>query len=128
MSLHQDLANGRWFTFSLAEQLGNVGSEVSRAVRWQKHGDSSYWGAVTRAFELMDLTIADPRWRHRLKEILRVREVMADAVFGGKEYETTWDGLIRYFDVFALQHQAMRLRSTNAIDNERRLPSKTTVS
>jgi hypothetical protein len=31
---HRDLAAGRWWQLSLAEQLGNIGSEVSRAVRW----------------------------------------------------------------------------------------------
>ena len=34
---HQSLAEGRWFTLSLAEQLANIGSEVSRAIR-------STWG------------------------------------------------------------------------------------
>ena len=32
---HQDLADGRWWELSLAEQLGHVGSEVSRAIRWR---------------------------------------------------------------------------------------------
>ncbi len=33
---HQELAAGRWSRLSLAEQLGNVGSEVGRMRRW--HG------------------------------------------------------------------------------------------
>ncbi len=32
---HTNLAEGRWHRFSLAEQLGHVGSEVSRAFRWE---------------------------------------------------------------------------------------------
>ena len=31
---HQDAARGRWQTLTLAEQFGNVGSEISRAIRW----------------------------------------------------------------------------------------------
>lgn len=31
---HRDLAAGRWWTVWMAEQLGNIGSEVSRAARW----------------------------------------------------------------------------------------------
>jgi hypothetical protein len=31
---HRELAAGRWWELSIAEQLGNIGSEVSRAVRW----------------------------------------------------------------------------------------------
>lgn len=33
---HQNLADGRWFTLTLAQQLGNAGSEVGRALNWQK--------------------------------------------------------------------------------------------
>ena len=38
-ALHQSLAAGRWFELSLAEQLGNVGSEVGRALARQKKDD-----------------------------------------------------------------------------------------
>ena len=31
---HRDLAAGRWQALSLQEQLGNIGSEISRAARW----------------------------------------------------------------------------------------------
>ena len=31
---HRDLAAGRWWELSLAAQLGNVGSEIGRALRW----------------------------------------------------------------------------------------------
>jgi len=58
--------------------------------------------AIDRAFELLDLTIADSRWRSRLKEIVRTRELLADAMFGGKEYKTSLKDLDRYFFHFAL--------------------------
>ena len=32
---HQELANGRWKEMPLALQMGNVGSEVSRALKWK---------------------------------------------------------------------------------------------
>jgi hypothetical protein len=36
MSIHTDLAAGRWSTLTLAEQLAHVGSEVERALRaWE---------------------------------------------------------------------------------------------
>jgi hypothetical protein len=31
---HPDLASGRWWNLSLFEQSGNVGTEISRAIRW----------------------------------------------------------------------------------------------
>jgi hypothetical protein len=50
-------------------------------------------GAVVRALELFDLTLSDPRWRKRLKEIARAREVFCDAVHGGQTYNTTLEDL-----------------------------------
>lgn len=101
-TFHKTLAAGRWQTFSLAEQLGNIGSEVSRAKNWQGKDEKLFWSAVERASELFDLTLQDPRWRGRLREIARAREVFADAVTGGKEYKSSLGELARYFDTFAL--------------------------
>jgi len=33
--MHKELAEGRWFQLSLMEQLGNIGSEVGRALHAQ---------------------------------------------------------------------------------------------
>ena len=65
---------------TLAEQLGNVGSEYERALRWKQKGNAKYFeGAFARMLELLDLTIADPRWQnHRLKELCRLRELICD--------------------------------------------------
>lgn len=99
---HQSLAAGRWQTLSLAEQLGNIGSEVGRASRWQDKDLKLFRGAVERALELFDLTAADPRWRNRLKEILRAREIFLDAIEGGENYGSTLEDLEQYFLLFAL--------------------------
>src|SRR3989344_411372 len=63
----------RWHALSLADQLGNIGSEVGRARTWQGKDEKSFWGAVSRALELLDLTQADPRWKARRHEINRRR-------------------------------------------------------
>ena len=68
---HHDL--GRWWTLSIAEQFGNVGSEVGRAIRW---------------------SVA------RLHEIARAREVVAD-FFAGRNHSTA-SSLQKYFDAYAL--------------------------
>jgi len=99
---HQEAALGRWASLSLVEQMGHVGSEVSRAARWQGKNESLHEKAVDRAFELLDLTINDARWRFRLKELVRVREILADAVLGGQEYGSQLIDLDRYFLYFAL--------------------------
>jgi len=98
---HKELARGRWFELSLAEQMGNIGSEVSRASRWQGKDEKLFQGAVERALELFDLTLSDERWRGRRREIARAREVFCDAVYGGKLYQSFLPDLKRYFDYFA---------------------------
>lgn len=105
---HRDLAAGRWEQLSLAEQLANVGSEVGRMLRWRGRDAHLMTGAFERALELLDLTLADPRWRDRLREIARARELLCDAATGGKEYGTTLEDLDRYFLAFAVAARAGR--------------------
>ena len=93
----------------MAEQLGNIGSEVSRAMRWQEKDEKLFADAIERALELFDLTLQDSRWKHRMKEICRAREVLCDTVFGSRVYSTSLADLNRYFTQFAL---AARLAST----------------
>lgn len=101
-AVHAELAAGRWFSLSLKEQLGNIGSEVSRAGKSQGRNEARFNGAVNRALDLFDLTLADPRWRGRRHELARAREVFCDAVYGGKLYGASFGNLQPYFDQFAL--------------------------
>lgn len=109
---HRDLAAGRWWELTICEQLGNVGSEVSRAFRWQPRDPRVAGTAFARALELLDLTLDDPRHRQseaRLREIARAREVLVDLFAGTNEYGSTPASLQRYFDAFAIA--ATRQRS-----------------
>jgi hypothetical protein len=102
---HRDMTGGRWWTLTLAEQLGHIGSEISRASSWRSRNAETARGALHRALELFDLTLADPRLkpsRARLREIARAREVVADYFAGGNVYGSTAASLQRYFDQFAL--------------------------
>lgn len=99
---HQDLANGRWFTMTLAEQMGNTGSEIHRLVLSQNKDQDRFDSAFDRALELIDLTLADPRWKKRYKEIARVREVLCDIYFGENQYNTSLEDLDDYFFQFGL--------------------------
>ena len=100
--LHGDSILERWGKMSLVEQMGNIGSEVSRAGLTEKNDSEMFDGAVARALELFDLTLSDSRWRGRLLEIGRAREVFCDAVLGGKEYDSDLSSLQSYFDQFAM--------------------------
>ncbi|HBD05602.1 TPA: hypothetical protein DCZ32_04040 [Candidatus Uhrbacteria bacterium] len=90
------------------EQLGNIGSEVGRAANWQGRDEKLFNGAVDRALELFDLTLADPRWieKKRLKEIGIAKDVFADGVHGGHDYNTNLKDLEKYFYPFALAARA----------------------
>lgn len=101
MTSHLEEARECWSKFSLEEQLGNIGSEVSRAIRAKKEPEY-YWGAISRALDLFYLTILDPRWKGRLREIVRVKELFCAAALGSTEFKTTLEDLDRYFTYFAL--------------------------
>jgi len=105
---HGTLAGGGWHRLTFAEQMGNIGSEVHRALRWQGKDQGLFDGAVARALELLDLTIRDLRWRGRLRELTRAREILCDAILGGKEYGSCLTDLDRYFFQFAFAARAQR--------------------
>ena len=100
--IHKELAKGKWFQLSLCEQLGNIGSEVNRALCWKDKDQNNFEGAVERALELFELTLKDPRWKKRLREIARARELFCDAITGGKEYKTSLKDLNQYFFNYAI--------------------------
>ena len=113
---HPDLAAGRWHTLSLANQLGNVGSEYERASSWKERGDEIRFElAFARLLELVDLTIADPRWRnHRLKELTRLREVICDELFSEiPEFNHPTD-LREYFLYFGILARSERDNAADA--------------
>jgi hypothetical protein len=101
--MHQNLANGKWQELTLIEQLANIGAEVGRALSWKTKGDTKKsQNAMERGLELLDLTINDSRWRHRLKEITRIREIICDYFYGDNEYQSTIESLDKYFLQFAI--------------------------
>ena len=109
-ALHANLASGRWHTLTLAEQLGNVGSDVGRAIRAKAQGDDvRLQGALDRALELFDLTLTDERWRGpRRREIARAREVVCDFLVGDNEYASTAASLDAYFLPYAVAARMCR--------------------
>lgn len=101
-TIHTDLANGRWYTMTLSQQMGNIGSEIHRLVLSQNKDQSRFDSAFDRALELIDLTLSDPRWKTGYKEIARVREVLCDIFFGQNQYDTSIEALDNYFFQFGL--------------------------
>jgi hypothetical protein len=107
--INSSLKSGRWNTFSLAFQLANVGSDFGRALRGKVSDDHArMWSALERCLELLDLTIADPKHRKRLRELCRLREVLCDFFVGDNEYRSTGESLDRYFLAFNIEAQKER--------------------
>lgn len=104
MTIHAGMASGRWSTLTLAEQLGNAGADVGRAIRSGQEGDRGRFdAALDRALELLDLTLADPRWLGpRMREIARIREVVCDFLVGDNVYGSTAELVEGYFLAFAM--------------------------
>ena len=106
---HRELAAGKWYQFSLVEQLANTGSEVERALNWRQRGNVEYsTRAIERALELLDLTIADARHRGRLRELTRVREVLVDYFYADNRFGSSPARWRTYFNAFAVAARAGR--------------------
>jgi hypothetical protein len=103
----------RWATFSIMEQLANVGSEVARTIRAHEAGNASRFdSALARALELFDLTAADARWRGpRRREILRAREEFCRLFFSDTPPADSIPGLQRYFLYAAIAANRQRAAS-----------------
>ncbi len=108
---HPGLAAGGWQRLSLLEQLANVGSEVERAMSWASRGNTPYSErARDRGLELLDLTIADPRHRGRLKELTRLREVLLDFFVGENRYGSSEEAWRSYFGAYGSGAALVRQR------------------
>ena len=97
---HKNLAQGRWLEFSFFEQMANIGSEVERAIKWREKNAEYGRLASDRALELLDLTIADPKNLKRLKELFRLREVLADYFYFDNIYKSNVQNWRSYFKAF----------------------------
>ncbi len=108
---HRDLTQQHWADFSLREQLANIGSEVIRAGRWKRKGNTPYATlAFHRALELIDLTLSQPLSLPALSEITRLREVLVDFYSGENLYRSSDQLWESYFNAFSFA--AARQRET----------------
>lgn len=97
---HKKLAAGRWAVLSFFEQMANVGSEVERAIKWRGKNKEYSRGAIERALELLDLTADDSKNIRRLRELLRLREVLVDSFCFDNIYGSTDEKWQNYFLAF----------------------------
>ena len=94
----------RWAQLTIYEQLGNVSSEVGRAINATRAGKANRaQGAIDRAVDLLDATIEVlvQQRSPRVKEVLRAREEFLRLFFDGT-FEEDADNIAKYFNFFAM--------------------------
>lgn len=101
---HLRLAAGRWHEFTLAVQLGNIGSEFERASRaLTAKNDTRFRAASDRLYELLDLSVSDPKLSlTQRREVARLRESISETLFGSTQTEASRNGLSKYFYYFGV--------------------------
>ncbi len=101
----------KWKDYSIFEQMANIGAEVGRAINWQKKNNKKMsLNAFYRALELIDFTVDDKKNKNYLKEILRLRELLADYLVGDNFYksnDSSWEKYFYYFNI-AARNQFLR--------------------
>lgn len=89
----------KWMKMSLAQQMGNIGSEFSRMISLKEKGDlKNAQNSFDRVLELLDLTIS----QRKNRELFRLREVLCDLFLGTNFYKVSTKFLKDYFLFFAL--------------------------
>jgi len=79
LTFHKNLNEEKWFSHSYSQQVLMIANELNRAKNFifsKKFSEVN--SCYERAFELVDLTSADPKWSdNRLRELRRFRELLA---------------------------------------------------
>ena len=87
--------------------MGNIGSEVSRSLKWAAKGNKARAAiAIDRALELFDFTIsANVKNPPRLREVLIAREEFCDYFFNDNSWHTDPIKMQKYYDGFVMMTQ-----------------------
>mgnify|MGYP005725221175 CR=1 FL=1 len=77
----------RWNEFSFPEQMGNIASEISRAIRFENEGDEKHRrSSLLRVLEIIPLTIDSQESQRNVKELCRLHEIVADWLIQSRVY------------------------------------------
>ncbi|MGC8916236.1 MAG: hypothetical protein ACP5NF_04590 [Thermoanaerobaculum sp.] len=112
-AFYSNLSAERWFSLSIVGQMANIGSDVVRAARFRDRDPERAWAALSRALELFELTLRDPKNRSLcpLQELCRAKEFFVGAFLGCSEFASL-DDMVRYFDFFAWAYARERERAS----------------
>jgi hypothetical protein len=102
----------RWAALTLDDQIGNLGTDVARAVRAKVSGAEkrlAMWLAIVRTE--FEMTVEDPRWELERAEIERQRSRVEDFLTGPNHHGLTPESLDAYFYPFAVRSNEARWSS-----------------
>ena len=101
----------RWAELTFYEQMGNIGSEVGRAITAHRNGNTiRETRAIDRAIDLFSATaevLIGTVYSYRLKEVLRARDEFLRLFFDGT-FDEDSTSIERYFMDFAFLARAGR--------------------
>ena len=93
----------RWFEMPISLQISNIGSEVSRAIKYKNKNEIEKAARFcNKAIELLKLSEADPKNAHRKGELDFAIEELEDYFLGENIYGTSDEMLHKYYDAFVL--------------------------
>lgn len=103
---HKNLTEEKWRSLSFNEQMANVGAEIGRAINWRQKDTERSRACFDRGLELLDLTIEDKKnhTKSKLKELCRLREILADYFYFDNEYKSSdkqWNNYFMSFNYLA---------------------------
>jgi hypothetical protein len=100
MFFHKELTKEKWQSLSFLDQMANIGAEIGRAENWSTKDKELSRAAFYRGLELLDSTIGDKKNTKKLKELCRLREMLADYFYFNNFYKSTAKNLNDYFYAF----------------------------
>ena len=84
---YKDL-EGRFKTFPEHVQVLNMVSDLVKTKSFWNKNQESALNHLYRAIILLDYMVDDPKWRNKLRELLRVREVIGTILMCSEPYGT----------------------------------------
>lgn len=117
---HKQLASGGWLELSFIQQMGNIGSEVYRAIKWfREKNEIRFQISFEMALELFDMTIKDIRWENERIDVMKYRNLFCDVLINYDNVqnpESKLDFLNDKFSEFGLaaNEERYKLRNNNS--------------
>jgi len=100
----------KWIKLSFFEQMGNIGSEISRINHWGKKGDIIRMKtSCERVLGLIDLSIKSNKNASQLRELTILREVICDLFVSAGNYDCSPEMIEKYCLYFGLKANMDRL-------------------